>query len=106
MDIMLVFETSGGGSIPSGPANRLFQNLLTHNEIFVILYTKDVNNSMTEPKKFTDTLKDALAKKHAAQHPDAKTKTSKSGKTKKSGTPVIGGRPVQRTVGRGGWVTT
>ena len=22
MDIMLVFETSGGGSIPSGPANR------------------------------------------------------------------------------------
>jgi hypothetical protein len=24
---MLVFETSGGGSIPSGPANRLFQTL-------------------------------------------------------------------------------
>ena len=28
---------------------------------------------MTEPKKFTDTLRDALAKKHAAAHPDAKT---------------------------------
>jgi hypothetical protein len=56
----------------------------------------------TEPKKFTDTLKDALAKKHAAQHPDAKTKTSKSGKTKRSGTPVVAGRPVQRAVGRGG----
>ena len=84
---------------PQGPFS------LTHNGIFVILYTKDVNNSMTdqtEPKKFTDALKDALAKKQAAQHPDAKTKTSKSGKIKKSGTPVIGGRPVQRTVGRGG----
>jgi hypothetical protein len=78
---------------------------LTHNEIFVILYAKDVNNSMTEqtePKKFTDTLKDALAKKHAAAHPDAKTKTGKSGKTKKPGTPVVAGRPVQRAVGRGG----
>ena len=81
---------------PQGPF------LLTHNEIFVILYTKDVNNSMTEPKKFTDTLKDALAKKHAAQHPDAKTKTGKSGKTKRSGTAVVAGRPVQRAVGRGG----
>ena len=59
---------------------------------------------MTEPKKFTDTLKDALAKKHAAQHPDAKTKSGKTkpGKTKRSGTPAIAGRPVQRTVGRGG----
>jgi len=78
---------------------------LTHNGFFVILYAKDVNNSMTEqtePKKFTDTLKDALAKKHAAAHPDAKTKTGKSGKTKKSGTPVVAGRPVQRAVGRGG----
>ena len=78
---------------------------MTHNEIFVILYAKDVNNSMTEqtePKKFTDTLKDALAKKHAAAHPDAKTKTSKSGKTKKSSTAVVAGRPVQRAVGRGG----
>ena len=57
---------------------------------------------MTEHKKFTDTLKDALVKKHAAQHPDAKTKTGKSGKNKKSGTPVVAGRPVQRAVGRGG----
>ena len=56
----------------------------------------------TKPKKFTDAIKDALAKKHAATHPDVKTKTSKSGKTKRSGTPAIAGRPVQRTVGRGG----
>ena len=55
---------------------------------------------MTEPKKFTDALKDALSKKQATQHPDAKK--GKDGKTKRSGTPVIGGRPVQRTVGRGG----
>ena len=73
---------------------------MTHNEIFVILYTKDVNNSMTEPKKFTDALKDALSKKQAAAHPDAKK--GKDGKAKKSGTPVIAGRPVQRAVGRGG----
>jgi hypothetical protein len=57
---------------------------------------------MTEPKKFTDALKDALSKKQAAAHPDAKGKKGKDGKSKKSGTPVIGGRPVQRTVGRGG----
>ena len=75
---------------------------MTHNGFFVILYTKDVNKSMTEPKKFTDTIKDALAKKQAAAHPDAKGKKGKDGKTKQSGTPVIGGRPVQRTVGRGG----
>ena len=55
---------------------------------------------MTEPKKFTDTLKDALAKKHAAAHPNAKR--GKSGKIKRSGTPAIAGRPVQRAVGRGG----
>jgi hypothetical protein len=78
---------------------------LTYNEFFVILYTKDVNNSMTEPKKFTDALKDALSRKQAAAHPDAKGQKGqkgKDGKSKKSGTPVIGGRPVQRTVGRGG----
>jgi hypothetical protein len=56
----------------------------------------------TEPKKFTDTLKDALAKKHATLHPDAKTKKDKNKKSKKSGTPMIAGRPVQRAVGRGG----
>ena len=75
---------------------------MTRNEIFVILYTKDVNNSMTESKKFTDALKDALSRKQAAAHPDAKGRKGKDGKTKRSGTPAIAGRPVQRTVGRGG----
>ena len=75
---------------------------MTHNGFFVILYAKDVNNSMTEPKKFTDALKNALSRKQAAAHPDAKGKKGKSSKSKKPGTPVIGGRPVQRAVGRGG----
>jgi len=57
---------------------------------------------MTEPKKFTDALRDALAKKQAAAHPDAKGKKGKDGKSKKSSTPVVAGRPVQRAVGRGG----
>jgi len=57
---------------------------------------------MTEPKKFTDALKDALSKKQAAAHPDAKAKKGKDGKSKRSGTPAIASRPVQRTVGRGG----
>jgi hypothetical protein len=56
----------------------------------------------TEPKKFTDALKDALSRKQAAAHPDAKGRKGKDDKSKKSGTPVIGGRPVQRAVGRGG----
>ena len=56
----------------------------------------------TKPKKFTDAIKDALAKKHAAVHPDTKGRKDKDGKTKRSGTPAIAGRPVQRTVGRGG----
>lgn len=56
----------------------------------------------TTPKKFTSALKDALAKKQAATHPEAKNHKSKNGKSKQSNTPVIGGRPVQRTVGRGG----
>lgn len=59
-------------------------------------------NNSTPPKKFIDSLKDALAKKQAVQHADVKNKKGKSGKAKKSSTPVIGGRPVQRAVGRGG----
>jgi len=56
----------------------------------------------TEPKKFTDALKDALAKKQAATHPNTKNTKDKDNKIRKSGTPVITGRPVQRAVGRGG----
>jgi len=64
-----------------------------------------LNNYMTDQpksKKLSDALKNALSKKQAAAHPDAKGRKDKDGKSRKSGSPVIGGRPVQRTVGRGG----
>ena len=51
--------------------------------------------------KFTDTLKAALEKKHAAAHPDAKN-DSQDGKTKtKRSPPVIAGKPVKKVTGRG-----
>lgn len=81
---------------PQGPF------LLTHNLNPVILRIKDVNNSMTESKNLSDTLRDALAKKHAAQHPDAKNKKGEKAKTKQSSPPTTAGRPVQRAQGRGG----
>lgn len=54
----------------------------------------------TKPKKYADVLRDA--KKNAAQHPDAKFKSGKDGKTKKPWPFPIAGRPVQRAQGRGG----
>lgn len=51
--------------------------------------------------KFTDTLKAALEKKHAAAHPDTKSDTD-SGKSKiKPSVPVITGKPVKKVTGRG-----
>lgn len=51
--------------------------------------------------KFTDTLKAALEKKHAAAHPDAKSEnTDGKSKTKKT-PPVITGKPVKKVTGRG-----
>ncbi len=51
--------------------------------------------------KFTDTLKAALEKKHAAAHPDVKS-DSESGKTQtKKSVPVITGKPVKKVTGRG-----
>ena len=52
--------------------------------------------------KFTDTLKAALEKKHAAAHPDTKTDAKEDGKTKtKRSPPVITGKPVKKVTGRG-----
>jgi hypothetical protein len=47
----------------------------------------------------TSAIKDALAKKHAAQHPDAKD--AKDTKKIKSGPPVITGKPPRKAAGRG-----
>jgi hypothetical protein len=50
--------------------------------------------------KFTDTLKAALEKKHAAAHPDAKSDSKDDSKSKKT-VPVITGKPVKKVTGRG-----
>ena len=55
----------------------------------------------TKPVKLVDAVKEALAKKHQADHPDArKSKTKQSGTSK--GVPVITGRPMKKASGRGG----
>ena len=49
--------------------------------------------------KLVNSLKAALAKKHAAQHPDAKVDDTK---TKVVRPPVVANRPVKKVTGRGG----
>lgn len=50
--------------------------------------------------KFTDSIKEALAKKQAANHPDAKTEENKTAKV--SGKPpVITNKPQKKVTGRG-----
>jgi hypothetical protein len=52
--------------------------------------------------KFTDTLKAALEKKHAAAHSDTKWDDKDEGKSKsKKPVPVITGKPVKKVTGRG-----
>ena len=53
--------------------------------------------------KLVNSLKAALAKKHAAQHPDAKVDDTKTKtKTKVVRPPVVANRPVKKVTGRGG----
>lgn len=49
--------------------------------------------------KLVNSLRAALLKKHAAQHPDAKVDDSK---TKVVRPPVVVNRPVKKVTGRGG----
>ena len=51
--------------------------------------------------KFTDTLKAALEKKHAAAHPDTKTGEDSAQKKVRRSPPVITGKPVKKITGRG-----
>ena len=53
-----------------------------------------------KPSKLTDAVKEALAKKHEAARPNAKTKKTKVKQT--SGAPLIKGAPVRKASGRGG----
>ena len=55
---------------------------------------------MSESKSLKDTLQAALAKKHAAAHPDAKQRSSTSKKPGAGNAPK--GPPVRRAAGRGG----
>ena len=56
-------------------------------------------NDKSKPNSFTSAIKDALAKKHAAAHPDAK---KVSGKTKIKSAPAPKGAPMKKVTGRGG----
>jgi len=53
-----------------------------------------------KPNNLTDAVKDALAKKHEAARPTAKTKTTKV--KQNYGAPMIKGAPVRKASGRGG----
>ena len=54
----------------------------------------------TESKSLSETLKDALAKKHAAAHPDAKQRSNKAGKPGGGNAPK--GPPIRKAASRGG----
>lgn len=55
---------------------------------------------MSESKSLTSTLKDALAKKHAAAHPDAKQRNSNAKKPGAGNAPK--GPPIRKAASRGG----
>jgi hypothetical protein len=57
---------------------------------------------MTESKssKLTDAVREALAKKHEASRPEAKTKKTRV--KQNYGVPMIKGAPVRKSSGRGG----
>ena len=50
---------------------------------------------------FADQIKKALAKKHAAQHPDAKSEAADGKSKPNKAPPVITGKPVKKVTGRG-----
>jgi hypothetical protein len=54
----------------------------------------------TKSSKLTDAVKEALAKKHEASRPEAKTKKTKV--KQNYGAPMIKGAPVRKASGRGG----
>ena len=55
---------------------------------------------MSESKSYKDTLQAALAKKHAAAHPDAKQRNNKASVPRAGNAPK--GPPVRRGASRGG----
>ena len=57
-------------------------------------------NDETKPQNFATAIKGALAKKHAAQHPDAKKAGSKAAKPGTGNAPK--GPPLRKAASRGG----
>ena len=55
---------------------------------------------MSESKSLKDTLQAALAKKHAAAHPDAKQRNNKAAKPGAGNAPK--GPPIRKAASRGG----
>jgi hypothetical protein len=54
-----------------------------------------------KPVNLANAVKEALAKKHQTQHPDAKMSKTQQ-KAARRGTPAITGKPVRKVTGRGG----
>ena len=54
-----------------------------------------------KPVSITSAVKEALAKKHQAQHPDTKLSKTQQKAAKRS-TPAAAGRPMRKVTGRGG----
>lgn len=54
-----------------------------------------------KPIKLADAVKEALAKKHQAQHPDSKLGKAQQ-KAAKKGIPAITGKPMRKVTSRGG----
>lgn len=54
-----------------------------------------------KPVRLADAVKEALARKHQAAHPDAKLSKTQQ-KAAKRGTPAAAGRPMRKVTGRGG----
>ena len=55
-----------------------------------------------KPVKLVDAVKEALAKKHQAEHPDAKLSKTQQKAAKRTAPPVPSGKPVRKASGRGG----
>ena len=64
------------------------------------MFSAQLNISMDKHKSYLETLKEAMAKKQAIEHPDAKTQQTKGKKPQVNAGPK--GPPVRRGASRGG----
>jgi hypothetical protein len=56
---------------------------------------------MSDKKSLSSSIKEALAKKHAAQHPDSKEVKADGKAQKRTAPPAGAGRPMKKAAGRG-----